>query len=65
MRMQTGKRKVHSNGMCSLLCITVGDPCLPRWKLQVEELAIIDKRLITEESKRESNSVAIKIANWI
>lgn len=46
------------------LCIAAGDPCLPRWKLQAEELAIIDKRLIREESKRESNSNAIKSANW-
>ena len=46
-------------------CIAVGDPCLLRWKLQVEELANIDKRLDRKESNRESNSNAIKIANWI
>ena len=53
---------------CVLLhnfCIAVGDPCLLRWKLQVEGLANIDKRLDRKESNRESNSNAIKIANWI
>ena len=47
------------------LYIAVGDPYLPSWKLQVEELAITDKRLIRKERKRGSNSNAIKIANWI
>ena len=52
---------------CALLhniCIAVEDPCLPRWKLQVEELAVIDKSLLREERKRESNSNVIKITNW-
>ena len=43
------------------LCINFGDLCLPIWKLQVEELPIIGKSLIREESKPESNSNAIKI----
>ena len=63
MRMWTGKAK-YTVMACVLLhnfCITVGDPCLPRWKFQVEELTIVDKRLIREESKRESNSNKIKL----
>ena len=63
MGMWTGKAK-YTVMACVLLhnfCITVGDPCLPRWKFQVEELTIVDKRLIREESKRESNSNKIKL----
>ena len=47
------------------LCIAVRDPCLPWWKLQVEELVVNDKRLIRKVSKQESNSSAVKIVNWI
>ena len=47
------------------LCTAVDDPCLPRWKLQVDQLDLIDKRLVRSESKQESSSNAQKIADWI
>ena len=59
-KLENAKYIVMACVLLHNLRIAVGDPCLPRWKLQVEELAVTDKRLIREESKRESNSNAIK-----
>ena len=35
------------------LCIEISDPCQPRWRLEVDDLDLIRKRLRRAEDKRE------------
>ena len=35
------------------LCIEISDPCQPRWRLEVNDLDLIQKRLHLAEDKRE------------
>ena len=47
------------------LCIELADPCQPRWKLQVQKLALIWKQLHREEDMKESALSRMKIPNWL
>ena len=47
------------------LCIELADPCQPRWKLQVQKLALIWKQLHREEDMKESALSRMKISNWL
>ena len=53
---------------CALLhniCIHHNDPCLSRWKLDVEELGLLDRQLDRHENKQKSTENARKIAEWL
>ena len=45
--------------------IELADPCQPRWKLGVEETALIRKQLHREENINESALNRMKISNWL
>ena len=47
------------------LCIELADSCQPRWKLEVQELALIGKQLHREENMKESALNRMKISNWL
>ena len=47
------------------LCIEISDPSQPRWRLEVDDLDLIRKRLRRAEDKRESNLNRLKISNWL
>ena len=47
------------------LCIEISDPCQPRWRLEVDDLDLIRKRLRRAEDKRESSLYHLKISNWL
>ena len=47
------------------LCIARNDPCLPRWRLSVEEIKTVEKRLVREENRQGSNTNAKRIAEWL
>ena len=47
------------------LCVEISDPCQPRWRLEVDDLNLIPKRLPRAEGKRESSLNRLKISNWL
>ena len=47
------------------LCTEISDPCQSRWRLEVDDLDLIRKRLHRAENKRESSLNRLKIANWL
>ena len=49
------------------ICISVSDPCKPRWKLRVRDLSLIRKPIKHSEGTAESNLNRMKIFNsvWI
>ena len=47
------------------LCISVKDPCKPRWKLSVKQLGLIRKPMRRSENKLDSNLNRMKISNWL
>ena len=47
------------------LCIEISDPCQPRWRLEVDDLDLIRKRLRRVEDKREASLNRLKISNWL
>ena len=47
------------------LCIEISDPCQPRWRLEVDDLDLIRKRLRRGEDKREASLNRLKISNWL
>ena len=46
------------------LCIEISDPSQPRWRLEVDDLDLIRKRLRRAEDKRDSSLNRLKISNW-
>ena len=55
---------LYCNGLLNL-SIEISDPRQPRWRLEVDELDLIRKRLRRAEDKRESSSSRLKISNWL
>ena len=52
--------------MLQNLCISVNDPCEPRWCLEVKELVLIKKKdFIHTENKGEADLKRFKISNWL
>ena len=47
------------------LCIELADPCQPRWKLEVQELALIKKQLHRQDNMKEPALNRMKISNWL
>ena len=47
------------------LCTEISDPCQSRWRLEVDDLDLIRKRLHRAENKTESSLNRLKIANWL
>ena len=47
------------------LCIEISNPCLLRWRLEVDDLNLIRKILRRAEDKRECKINLLKIANWL
>ena len=47
------------------ICIDRSDPCQPRWRLEVEQLDLIEKPLSRAEDKEESSLNRMKISNWL
>ena len=47
------------------LCIELAGPCQPRWKLELQELALIQKQLHREDDMKESALNQMKISNWL
>ena len=47
------------------LCIARNDPCQYRWKLSVEQLELNAKDISRQQSNKESNENATKVANWL
>lgn len=52
-------------GLLHNLCIARNDPCKPRWKLEVQEISLIDKNVARIENKAESQRISNKIADWV
>ena len=53
---------------CAMLhnvCIVRNDPCKPRWRLTVDKLELNCNNFSRQQSNRESNENATKIANWL
>ena len=47
------------------MCISVSDPCKPRWKLQLKDLGLMKKHIKRTEDITESNLNRLKISNWL
>ena len=47
------------------LCIEISDPWQPRWRLEVDDLDLIRKRLRRAQDKRESSLNRLKISKWL
>ena len=47
------------------LCVEISDPCQPRWRLEVDDLNLIRKRVPRAEDKREPSLNRLKIFNWL
>ena len=47
------------------LCISYNDPCEPRWRLEVRELALFRKDVVRREDKDMSDLNRLKISNWL
>ena len=47
------------------LCIEISDPCQPRWRLEVSDLDLVQKRLHLAEDKREFSLNCLKVSNWL
>ena len=47
------------------LCIEISDPSQPRWRLEVDDLDLIRKRLRRVQDKRESSLNRLKISKWL
>ena len=47
------------------LCIEISDSCQPRWRLEVDDLDLIRKRLRRVQDKRESSLNRLKISKWL
>ena len=59
-RMYSLKFVIMSCIMLHNLCISVNDPCEPRWCLEVEELGLIKKDFIRTEKKGEADLNRLK-----
>ena len=64
-RMYNLKYVIMSCIMLHNLCISVNDPCEPRWRLEVKELGLIKKDFIRTENKGEADLNRLKISNWL
>ena len=49
---------------CSGMIIARNDPCNPRWRLTADKLELNCNNFSRQQSNRESNENATKIANW-
>ena len=47
------------------LCIEISDPCQPRWRLEVDDLDLIRKRLRWAEDKGDSSLNRLKVSIWL
>ena len=47
------------------LCISVNDPCKPRWCLEVKELGLIKKDIIRTKNKEQADLNRLNISNWL
>ena len=47
------------------LCLSVNDPCLPRWRVEVQQLGLIAKQITRFEDKNPCELNRLKIANWL
>ena len=47
------------------LCIRVNDPCEPRWRLEISEMELGDRKFSRQPSKEKSYENREKICNWL
>ena len=47
------------------LCIELNDPCKPRWKLDIQNIDLIEKSVMQDEDNQELNLNRTKISNWL
>ena len=47
------------------LCIEIFNACQPRWRIEVNDLDLILKKLRRAEDKKESSLNCLTIFNWI
>ena len=47
------------------ICIELNDPCKSRWKLDVQNIDLIEKSVRRGEDSQESNLNRTKIPNWL
>ena len=47
------------------LCISVNDPCEPRWRLKVGQLNLMRKPTLRKEDNNSSDLCRLKISNWL
>ena len=47
------------------LCIHMNDPCEPRWRLEIEELELVDKVIARGPNKEKYNENRQKICDWL
>ena len=47
------------------ICIDRSDLCQPRWRLEVEQLELMEKSLSQAFDKEESNLIRMKISNCL
>ena len=64
-RMHNLKYVIMSCIMLHNLCIKHKDPCEPRWRLEVKELSLMDRKTTRGEDKNESDLIRLKISNWL
>ena len=64
-RMFNLKYVIMASIMLHNLCISLHDPCEPRWRLEVKELGLIRKPFSRKEDKDVSDLNKMKISNWL
>ena len=64
-RLKNQKYEIMACVMLHNLCISVRNPCLPRWRLQVKQLGLMRKACERREDKNASESNRLKISNWL
>ena len=47
------------------ICIERSDPCQPSWRLEIEQLELMEKPLFRAVDKEESNLIRMKISSWV
>ena len=68
--MPAFQQSLYGNGATACialhnLSIEISDPYQPRWRLDVDDLDLIRKRLRPAEDKRESSLKRLKTSNWL
>ena len=64
-RMYNLKYVIMACIMLHNLCISLHDPCEPRWRLKVSDISLMRKTTTRQEDKNLSDLIRLKISNWL